>query len=80
MTSSTPVVVSTFRSLTDALVAQGLLESAGVGSMIRTDDAGGMYPSVGGAALMVRPEDVETATAVLSSRQTSGADDEGAAD
>ena len=32
MTSSTPVVVSTFRSLADALLAQGLLESAGVGS------------------------------------------------
>lgn len=33
-----------------------------------------MYSSVGGAALMVRLEDVETAPAVVSSRQTSGAD------
>lgn len=77
MTDPNLVVVSTFRSIADAQVAQGLLEGAGIESMVRTDDVGGMYPGVGGAALMVGPENVEAATEILGSLQEPEADDGG---
>jgi hypothetical protein len=57
MTSSELISIGTFRSLADAEVAQGVLQTAGIESMIRTDDAGGMYPAIGGAELLVRAED-----------------------
>ena len=76
MTAPNLVVASMFRSIADAQVAQGLLDGAGIESMVSTDDVGGMYPGVGGAVLMVRPEDVETATEVLSSLQERDADGE----
>jgi uridine phosphorylase len=62
------VVVSTFRSAPDAQIAKGMLDEAGIESMIRADDAGGMYPAIGGADLLVRAEDVEKANAVLNRR------------
>lgn len=74
MTATNLVVVSTFRSIADAQVAQGLLEGAGIESMIRTDDVGGMYPGVGGAVLMARPEDAGAATEILSTIQPPDAD------
>ena len=58
-------VVSTFRSLPDAQIAKGILDDAGIDSMIRTDDAGGMYPGISGAELLVRAEDVENAKNAL---------------
>jgi len=57
MGSSELISIGTFRSLADAEVAQGVLEAAGIESMIRTDDAGGMYPAIGGAEVLVRVED-----------------------
>jgi hypothetical protein len=59
------VVISTFPSEADAQIAKGLLDGAGIESLIRTDDAGGMYPGIGGADLVVRAEDVQKANDLL---------------
>ena len=65
MKSPTLIVVSTFRSTADARVAQGVLDDAGIDSMIRSDNAGGMYPALAGADLLVRAEDAERALEAL---------------
>ena len=65
MTSPDLVVVSTFPSAADAQLAKGVLDQAGIESMIRMDNAGGMYPSMGGAELLVRTGDVEDAMELL---------------
>ena len=65
MTSSALVVVGTFRSTADAGVAKGVLDEAGIDSMIRSDNAGGMYPALAGADLLVRKEDAERALQAL---------------
>ena len=70
MGSSELISIGTFRSLADAEVAQGVLEAAGIESMIRTDDAGGMYPAIGGAEVLVRAEDRQGAHDALESDQT----------
>ena len=68
MNSSTLIAVSTFRSTADAQVAKGVLDEAGIESMrspslrplstsIRADNAGGMYPAIGGAELLIKSED-----------------------
>jgi Putative prokaryotic signal transducing protein len=69
MTSSELITVSTFRSTADAQVAKGILDEAGIESMIRSDNAGGMYPAMAGADLLVRADDVEKATDALQRRQ-----------
>ena len=68
MKSSQVIAVSTFRSTADAQVAKGILDEAGIESMIRSDNAGGMYPALAGADLLVRAEDVEKATEALGRR------------
>lgn len=68
MTSPNLIVVSTFRSVADAQIAKGLLDEVGIDSMIRADDVGGMYPAMGGAALLVRVEDADQANETLSRR------------
>jgi hypothetical protein len=65
------VAVSTFRTTTDAQVAKGILDEAGIESMIRSDNAGGMYPAIAGAELLVRAEDAEEATDALRRRDRS---------
>jgi Putative prokaryotic signal transducing protein len=65
MKSADLVVLSTFPSTPDAQLAKGVLDDAGIESMIRSDDGGGMYPAIGGAELLVRAEDVERATEAL---------------
>ena len=45
--------------------AKGLLDGAGIESMIRSDDAGGMYRAISGADLVVRAEDVQKANDLL---------------
>ena len=45
MNTSDLVVVSTFRSTADAQIAKGILDEVGIASMIRADNAGGMYPA-----------------------------------
>lgn len=61
MNSSDLITISTFRSTTDAQLAKGILDEAGIDSMIRADNAGGMYPSISGAELLVRAQDVDKA-------------------
>ena len=67
MNPSELVVISTFRSVTDAQIAKGLLDQVGIPSMVRADTSGGMYPAVGlaGVELVVRAEDAERATETL---------------
>ena len=67
MNPSDLVVISTFLSTADAHIAKGLLDEAGIESMIRADNAGGMYPAISRAELLVRAEDVEKATESLAS-------------
>jgi hypothetical protein len=59
------IIVSTFPSTADALVAKGVLDEAGIDSMVRSDNAGGMYPALAGADLLVRAEDAERAREAL---------------
>jgi len=68
MKSSELIALSTFRSTADAQIAKGILDEAGIESMIRSDNAGGMYPGIAGADLLVRAEDVEKATEALHRR------------
>lgn len=68
MSSSDLITISTFRSAVDAQIAKGILDEAGIKSMIRADNAGGMYPAIGGAELLVRAEDVDRAHDALHRR------------
>ena len=68
MKSSEIVVVSTFRSTADAQIAKGVLDELGIESMIRADNAGGMYPAISDAELLVRTEDTEKANEALKRR------------
>ena len=69
MKSSELIAISTFRSMADAQVAKGILDEAGIESMIRSDNAGGMYPAISGADLLVRAEDAEKAAEALRRRR-----------
>jgi hypothetical protein len=68
MSMSDLIVLSTFPSTADALVAQGILNEVDIESMIRADNAGGMYPALSGAELLVRAEDVDKANDALHRR------------
>jgi len=59
------VVVRTFGSVIDAQVAKGVLDAAGIESMIRADNVGGMYPSMTTAQLLVRRDDLADAETAL---------------
>jgi len=59
------VAVATFPSTADALIAKGVLDEVGIESMVRSDNAGGMYPALAGADLLVRVEDLERANEAL---------------
>ena len=81
MKSSDLVVVSTFRSTADARVAKGVLDDAGIDSMIRDDDAGGMQPALAltnGVQVLVRADDASAAGEILdgASRNVPGEDSE----
>ena len=65
MNDSELIPVSTFPSTVDAQIAKGVLDEAGIESMIRSDNAGGMYPAIAGAELLVRAEDLARATEAL---------------
>ncbi|HEV8396293.1 MAG TPA: DUF2007 domain-containing protein [Vicinamibacterales bacterium] len=67
MTISDLVVVSRFRSTADAEIAKGILDEAEIESMIRSDNAGGMYPAMAEAELLVRTEDLDRASDALRS-------------
>jgi hypothetical protein len=68
MNSSDLVAISKFRSVADAQIAKGILDESDIESMIRSDNAGGMYPAIAEAELLVRSEDVKRATAALHRR------------
>ncbi len=68
MKSSDLIAVSTFRSTADAQIAKGILDEVGIESMIRADNAGGMYPAISGAELLVRSEDSDEAHDALHRR------------
>lgn len=59
------MVVGTFPSIADAGIAKGVLDEAGIDSMIRSDNAGGMYPALAAVDLLVREEDAERALEAL---------------
>jgi glutathione peroxidase len=62
------IAVRTFVNRVEAEIARSALEAAGIHAVIERDDCGGTRPSLwlAGVGLLVRPEDVETAAAVLS--------------
>ena len=66
--SSELVTVATFPSVVQAQVAQGVLDEVGIESVIQSDNAGGMYPSLDAAALLVRSEDLEAGQEALNRR------------
>jgi hypothetical protein len=68
VSSSDLITISTFRSTADAQIAKGILDEEGIESMIRADNAGGMYPAISGAELLVRSEDVDKAHDALHRR------------
>ena len=70
MKPSDLIAVSTFPSVPDAQLANGVLDEIGIESMIRSDNAGGMYPAISGADLLVRAEDVERAKEALQRRHS----------
>ena len=59
------VVVAEFRSVADAQLAKGRLDELGLDSFIRSDNAGGMYPALAGAQLLVRREQLDAAREAL---------------
>lgn len=65
MNPSDLVAVSVFQSDVEAGIARDVLEDAGIESMIRSDDIGGMYPGIAGVELLVRAEDLEKAREAL---------------
>jgi hypothetical protein len=73
------VVVGTFSDRIDAELAASALEAAGIDSMIRDDDAGGMQPAMaftGGVELLVRQADASAAGEILEGgSQTVSSDD-----
>ena len=62
------VVVSRFRSVADAQIAKGILDEVAIDSIIRSDNAGGMYPAMAEEELVVRAEDVDKANDALKRR------------
>jgi len=69
MTTSHLIAVSICRSTADAQIAKGILDEAGIESLIRSDNAGGMYPALAGAELLVREQDAQKATELLRTRR-----------
>ena len=61
------VVVATFMSVADAQIAKGVLDEVQIESLIRSDNAGGMYPALDAASLLVRAEDADAANEALQS-------------
>ena len=64
------VQVATYRTRSDAELAQTVLAAAGIPSFVTSDDAGGAYPFdlTGGVRLLVDEADAEDAAALLSER------------
>jgi hypothetical protein len=65
-------VIRTFVNNFEAEIAHSALEAAGIESMIRADDCGGVRPHLwmGGIELLVREEDAARAEEVLGNEPT----------
>ncbi|HYM24477.1 MAG TPA: DUF2007 domain-containing protein [Vicinamibacterales bacterium] len=62
------VVLRTFSYRQEAEVAQGALHAAGIESMVRSDDSGGLRPGMAfsnGVELIVRADDAEVARNII---------------
>ena len=61
------VVIRTFLNTVDAELARGALEAAGIDSMVRADDCGGLRPHLWmrGVEVLIRREDALRAEEVL---------------
>lgn len=68
------VTVGTFLTHIDADLARSALEAAGIESMIRSDDCGGVRPHLwmGGIQLLVRDEDAQRAIEILDQEAPGG--------
>lgn len=60
-----PVEVARYRWRHEAEIAVGLLEDAGIPSVVVADDAGGAYAGIAPARLVVAPEHAERARRIL---------------
>ena len=62
-----PIPIATFATRTEAEIAQGLLESAGIEASVSADDAGGAFPFAlaGGVHLLVDEADAAAASDLL---------------
>jgi len=69
MTDQSLVVIRTFLTKIDADLAATVLEAAGINSVIRADDCGGVRPHLwmGGIELLVDADEARNAMAVLDS-------------
>jgi hypothetical protein len=68
VTPSDLAIIRTFGNLFEAEVAQTALEAAGIESLLRADDAGGVQPGLWtgrGVELLVHTEDLKRADEVL---------------
>ena len=69
MQDETMVVLAEYNSITEAEIAKSMLDSAGIWSMIRNEYMAAIYPiGTMPAQVVVRPEDVEKARAMLQHR------------
>ena len=75
MTDAPLVVVRTYFDRVEAELAHSALEAAGIDSVVRGDDAGGLRPDLSmtrGVAVLVREEDVDEADDVLGAAEPGG--------
>jgi hypothetical protein len=63
------IVIRVFRTHTEAELVQSLLESAGIPAWVATDDAGGVYPGLDGARVMIRARDQNEAETLLAANE-----------
>lgn len=82
MSDTELAVIRTFLNTFDADMAKSALESAGIDSLVRGDDCGGMRPHLWmhGVDLLVRSEDVERANELLDAVVVASPDDPSIAD
>ena len=67
MTAPPLVSIRTFMNTMEAEIAQSALESAGIQSLVRADDCGGLRPhmQMAGVQLLVREDEAEDADRLL---------------
>ena len=69
MQDETMVVLAEYNTITEAEIAKSMLDSAGIWPMIRNEYMSAIYPiGTMPAQVVVRPEDVEKARAMLQHR------------